>query len=66
MLSINTRSNRLTARTLNPGHHISHGESFYPGVIMEEQAEAFRDGSLIAWGNEEDDDGGWCREEVGV
>ena len=52
-----TRSNRLTARTLTAGPHISQGESFYPGLV-EEQAEAFRDGSLIAWGDEVDDGGG--------
>ena len=55
--AINTRTNRLTARTLNPGPHTSHGESFYPGVVVE-QAEAFRDGSLIAWGDDEEDNGG--------
>ena len=55
--AINTRSNRLTARTLTNGPHISQGESFYPGV-MEEQSEAFRDGSLIAWGVEVDEGGG--------
>jgi hypothetical protein len=55
--AINTRSNRLTARTLTAGSHISQGESFYPGLV-EEQAEAFRDGSLIAWGDEFDNGGG--------
>jgi hypothetical protein len=55
--AINTRSNRLTARTLTAGTHISQGESSYPGVV-EEQSEAFRDGSLIAWGDAEDDGGG--------
>jgi hypothetical protein len=55
--AINTRANRLTARTLTAGPHTSQGESFYPGLV-EEQAEAYRDGSLIAWGVEEDDGGG--------
>jgi len=55
--AINTRTNRLTARTLNPGPQTSHDESFYPGVVVE-QAEAFRDGSLIAWGDDEGDNGG--------
>jgi hypothetical protein len=55
--AINTRSNRLTARTLTAGTHIGQGESSYPGVV-EEQSEAFRDGSLIAWGDAEDDGGG--------
>jgi len=54
--AINTRANRLTARTLTAGPHISQGESFYPGLV-EEQAEAYRDGSLIAWGVEEDNGG---------
>jgi hypothetical protein len=48
----------LTARTLTAGPHISQGESFYPGLVVEEQAEAYRDGSLIAWGDEEDEGGG--------
>ena len=57
--AINTRTNRrMTARTLNPGPHTCHGESFYPGLV-EEQSAAFRDGSLlITWGDEMDDDGG--------
>jgi hypothetical protein len=55
--AINTRANRLSARTLTAGPHISQGESFYPALV-EEQAEAFRDGSLIAGGVEEDDGGG--------
>ena len=55
--AINTRSNRLTARTLTAGPHSSQGESCYPGLV-EEQAEAFRDGSLSAWGDEVDDGGG--------
>ena len=54
--AINPRSNRLTARTLTAGPHICQGESFYPGLV-EEQAEAFRDGSLIAWGDEVDNGG---------
>ena len=45
--AINTRSNRLTARTLGAGGlHSSHGEAFFPGLI-EEQSEAFRDGVPI-------------------
>ena len=57
--AINTRSNRLTARTHTAGPHIiSQGESFYPGLV-EKQAEAFRDGSLIAWGDEIDNGEGW-------
>ena len=32
---------------LTAGPHTSQGESFYPGLV-EEQAEAHRDGSLIA------------------
>ena len=55
--AINTRSNRLTARTLASGHHISQGESAYPGLV-EEQAEAYRDGTQIAWGDAADDEGG--------
>ena len=51
--AINTRTNRLTARTLNPGSFASgQGESSFPGLV-EEQSEAYRDGSLIAWGEEE-------------
>ena len=46
--AINTRTNRLTAQTLTAGPHSGQGESFYPGVI-EDQAEAFRDGALLAW-----------------
>ena len=46
--AINTRSNRLTARTLGAGglHYSSQGEAFFPGVI-EEQPGAFRDGVPI-------------------
>jgi len=45
--AINTRTNRLTARTLGAsGLHPSHGEAFFPGLI-EEQSEAFRDGVSI-------------------
>ena len=45
--AINTRSNRLTARSLGAGGlHSSHGEAFFPGLI-EEQSEAFRDGVPI-------------------
>ena len=51
--AINTRTNRLTAQTLIAGPHTGQGESFYPGVI-EDQAEAFRDGVLLAWGEESD------------
>ena len=52
--AINTRTNRLTARTLNPGSFAGgQGESSFPGLV-EEQSEAYRDGSLIAWGEEED------------
>ena len=50
--AINTRTNRLTARTLDAGSS-SQGESFFPGLV-EEQSEAYRDGSLIACGEEED------------
>ena len=53
--AINTRTNGLAAQTPT-GPHATQGESFYPGLI-EEQAEAFRDGSRIAWGDEEDDGG---------
>jgi hypothetical protein len=45
--AINTRSNRLTARSLGAGGlHCSHGEAFFPGLI-EEQSEVFRDGVSI-------------------
>jgi len=45
--AINTRANRLTARTLGAGGlHPSHGEAFFPGLI-EEQSEAYRDGVSI-------------------
>jgi hypothetical protein len=45
--AINTRSNRLTARSLGAGGlHSSHGEAFFPGLI-EDQSEAFRDGVPI-------------------
>jgi hypothetical protein len=41
--AINTRRNRLTARSLGAGGlHSSHGEAFFPGLI-EGQSEAFRD-----------------------
>ena len=50
--AINTRTNKLTARTLDTGSS-SQGESFFPGLV-EEQSEAYRDGSLIACGEEED------------
>ena len=53
--AINTRTNGLAAQTPT-GPQATQGESFYPGLI-EEQAEAFRDGSRIAWGDEEDDGG---------
>ena len=46
--AINTQTNRLTAQTLIVRPHSGQGESFYPGVI-EDQAEAFRDGTLLAW-----------------
>ena len=52
--AINMRTNRLTARTLNPGSFAGgQGESCFPGLV-EEQSEAYRDGSLIAWGEEEE------------
>jgi hypothetical protein len=52
--AINTRTNRLTARTLNSGSFAGgQGESSFPGLV-EEQSEAYRDGSLIAWGEEEE------------
>ena len=45
--AINTRTNRLTARTLGAGGlHSGQGEAFFPGLI-EEQSEAFRDGVPI-------------------
>ena len=51
--AINTRTNRrLTTRTLDTGSS-GQGESFFPGLV-EEQSEAYRDGSLIACGEEED------------
>ena len=50
--AINTRTNKLTARTLDTGSS-SQGECFFPGLV-EEQPEAYRDGSLIACGEEED------------
>ncbi len=50
--AINTRTNKLTAWTLDTGFS-SQGESFFPGMV-EEQSEAYRDGSLIACGEEED------------
>ena len=53
--AINTRTNRLNARTLDTGSS-SQRESFFPGLV-EEQSEAYRDGSLIACGEEEDS---WC------
>ena len=44
----------MTARTLNPGSFAGgQGESSFPGLV-EEQSEAYRDGSLIAWGEEEE------------
>ena len=56
--AINTRTNRLTARTLNSGSFAGgQGESSFPGLV-EEQSEAYRDGSLIAWGEEEEYWGG--------
>ena len=46
--AINTRSNRLTARSLGAGGlHSSHGEALFPGLI-EEQLEALRDGVPIS------------------
>jgi hypothetical protein len=59
--AINTRTNRMTVRTLNPGPHTSQGESVFPGVVDDQQSEAFRDGSLIAWGDAEEDGGLGCR-----
>ncbi len=56
--TIKTRANRWTARTLTAGPHTSQGETFNPPGLVEEQAEAYRDGSLIAWGDEEDEGGG--------
>ena len=50
--AINTRTNRQIARTLDTGSS-SQGESFFPGLV-EEQSEAYRVGSLIACGEEED------------
>jgi len=51
--AINTRTNRLTARTLKPGSFASgQGKSSFPGLVKE-QSEAYRDGTLIAWGEEE-------------
>ena len=50
--AINTRTNKLTARTLDTGSS-SQGECFFPGLV-EEQSEAYRDGSLIACGEDED------------
>ena len=45
--AINTRSNRLTARSLGAGGlHSSHGEASFPGLI-EDQSEAFCDGVPI-------------------
>ena len=56
--AINTRTNKLTARALNPGSFAGgQGESSFPGLV-EEQSEAYRDGSLIAWGEEEEFWGG--------
>jgi len=52
--AVNTRTNRLTARTLNLGPQEGHGEAFYPGVV-EEQSEVYRDGALLGWSEEE----GW-------
>jgi hypothetical protein len=50
--AINTRTNRLTARTLDTGSS-GQGESFFPGLV-EEQSEAKREeGSLIACRDEE-------------
>ena len=47
--AINTRSNRLTARSLDAGGlHSSHGEAFFPGLIEDQsEAKAFRDGVPI-------------------
>ena len=47
--AINTRTNKLTARTLSAGSSSAQGESSFPGLV-EEQSEAFRDGCPIAWG----------------
>jgi hypothetical protein len=45
--AINTRGNRLTARSLGAGGlHSSNGEAFFPGLIKD-QSEAFRDGVPI-------------------
>ena len=46
--AINTRANRLSARTLGASglHPSHHGETFFPGLI-EEQSEAFRNGVSI-------------------
>ena len=49
--AINTRTNRLTARTLDAGSASAQGESSFPGLV-EAQSEAFRDGALIAWGDD--------------
>ena len=49
--AINTRTNRLAARTLDAGSASALGELSFPGLV-EAQSEAFRDGTLIAWGAE--------------
>jgi hypothetical protein len=46
--AINIRTNRLSARTLGAGLDSNRDEAFFPGLI-EEQAEAFRDGVPIGW-----------------
>ena len=43
-----THISRLTVRTLNPGSYSAQGESSFPSLV-EEQSEAYRDGSPIAW-----------------
>ena len=49
--AINTRTNKLAARTLDAGSSSAQGESSFPGLV-EEQSEAYRDGCPIAWGDD--------------
>ena len=49
--AINTRTNKLAARTLSAGSSSAQGESSFPGLV-EEQSEVFRDGCPIAWGED--------------
>jgi hypothetical protein len=49
--AINTRTNKLAARTLDAGSSSAQGESSFPGLV-EDHSEAYRDGCPIAWGED--------------